>query len=237
MVSCVERIEGVFRLRSKPDWLRRLFPWEQKALMVNGHTMADIDEGDAARGGAMVSQPFLLTRRQFIASAALTAGTVTSLPFVSSVPSAASGGALRVAFEADITGGDPYRSVGIQAGYVHDNLYNTLVTIDPELNVVPDLAESWEVQQGGQVYIFRLRPGVRFHDGTACDAEAVKWNVTHVMDPESKAQQARLFDLVETVEVLDAQTLKVSLKYPSSVLLPSLAIHGSGGLRMISPAA
>jgi ABC-type transport system substrate-binding protein len=142
-----------------------------------------------------------------------------------------------VAFEADITGGDPYRSVGIQAGYVHDNLYNTLVTIDHDMNILPDLAASWEVREGGRVYDFRLHPGVRFHDGTPCDAEAVKWNVLHVMDPESKAQQAQFFTLVENVDVLDAQTLRVNLKYPSSVLLPSLAIHGSGGLRIISPTA
>jgi ABC-type transport system substrate-binding protein len=56
---------------------------------------------------------------------------------------------LQVAFESDITGGDPYRSRGIQAGYVADNLYNNLVTIDPDLNILPDLAESWEVQEGG----------------------------------------------------------------------------------------
>ncbi|MBI3326058.1 MAG: ABC transporter substrate-binding protein [Nitrospinae bacterium] len=57
------------------------------------------------------------------------------------------------------------------------------------------------------------------------------------MDPESKAAQTQFFTMVEAVEVVDAQTLRVSLKYPSSVLLPALAIHGSGGLRIISPTA
>ncbi len=185
----------------------------------------------------MEGQPHPLTRRSFITSLVLAAGAVATWPAAVTLQAAGSSSTLRVAFEADITGGDPYRSLGIQAGYVHDNLYNTLVTIDERMNIVPDLAESWEVQDGGRVYLFRLHGGVRFHDGTPCDAEAVKWNLDHVMDPESKAQQARFFDLVEGVEVVDAQTLKVSLKYPSSVLLPSLAIHGSGGLRIISPAA
>jgi len=53
-----------------------------------------------------------------------------------------------------------------------------MVTIDGNVNILPDLAESWEVQDGGRVYLFRLHRGVRFHDGTACDAEAVKWNLT-----------------------------------------------------------
>ncbi len=178
----------------------------------------------------------MLTRRAFLASTALSVGALTFSPFAAA-QSPRSGGTLRVAFESDITGGDPYRSLGIQAGYVADNLYSNLVTIDRNMNILPDLAESWEVQEGGRVYLFRLHRGVKFHDGTVCDAEAVKWNVTHVMDPESKAQQTQFFTLVEGVEVVDAHTLKVSLKYPSSVLLPSLAIHGSGGLRIISPTA
>jgi glutathione transport system substrate-binding protein len=183
-----------------------------------------------------VKGKYMLTRRAFLASTALSVGVVTFSPFVAAqLPKPR--GTLRVAFESDITGGDPYRSLGIQAIYVHDNLYSNLVTIDPNLNILPDLAKSWEVQEGGRVYIFHLHPGVRFHDGTACDAAAVKWNFTHVMDPESKAQQAQFFTLVESVAAVDAHTLRVSLKYPSSVLLLSLAIHGSGGLRIISPTA
>jgi ABC-type transport system substrate-binding protein len=191
---------------------------------------------DCWGGEAMSSEPSLLTRRAFLASTALAMGAVAMAP-LATAPSPKSGGTLRVAFESDITGGDPYRSRGIQAGYVADNLYNNLVTIDPDLNILPDLAESWEVQEGGRVYLFRLHRGVRFHDGTPCDAEAVQWNLTHVMDPESNAAQTQFFTMVEAVEVVDAQTLKVRLKYPSSVLLPALAIHGSGGLRIISPTA
>jgi ABC-type transport system substrate-binding protein len=185
----------------------------------------------------MRGPPGALTRRQFVAATAVAASAFAGWPRAAAARGSAASGTLRVAFEADITGGDPYRSVGIQAGYVHDNLYNTLVSIDERLNIVPDLAESWEIQEGGRVYTFHLHRGVRFHDGTPCDAEAVTWNLAHVMDPESKAQQARFFDLVDGVEVLDRHTLRVSLKYPSSVLLPSLAIHGSGGLRLISPTA
>lgn len=51
-----------------------------------------------------------------------------------------------------------------------------LVTIDAELNIVPDLAASWEILEHGKVYVFHLRQGVKFHDGTDFDAEAVRWN-------------------------------------------------------------
>lgn len=184
----------------------------------------------------MIDQPSSLTRRQFITSTALAAGGLTLASFATA-QSPRSGGVLRVAFESDITGGDPYLSRGIQAGYVADNLYSNLVTIDEQLNILPDLAQSWDVEEGGQVYVFHLQRGVRFHDGTVCDAEAVKWNITHVMNPDNNAQQAQFFTMVEAVEAVEAHTLKVRLQYPSSVLLPSLAIHGSGGLRIVSPAA
>jgi ABC-type transport system substrate-binding protein len=55
------------------------------------------------------------------------------------------GGTLRVASEADITGLDPHVSFGLQAWYVSGSLFNSLVTIDAQLNFVPDLAELWEI--------------------------------------------------------------------------------------------
>src|SRR3989454_10431798 len=76
------------------------------------------------------------------------------------------GGTLRVAWEADVTGLDPHLSPGIQAYFVLGNLFNSLLTIDAELNYVPELAESWDVLEDGKVYVFHLRKGVKFHDGT-----------------------------------------------------------------------
>jgi peptide/nickel transport system substrate-binding protein len=83
------------------------------------------------------------------------------------------GGILRVAFEADVTGLDP-AIPGLQNYYVNQNLFNTLVTLDENLDFVPDLAESWEIQEQGKTYLFHLRRGVKFHDGTDFDAAAVK---------------------------------------------------------------
>jgi len=66
-----------------------------------------------------------------------------SLVAVATVQQPKSGGTLRVAWEADITGMDPHLSPGIQSWHVVGNLFNSLLTIDTELNYVPDLAESW----------------------------------------------------------------------------------------------
>ncbi len=92
------------------------------------------------------------------------------------------GGTLRVAWEADMTGFDPHWSPGLQVHYMVGNLFNSLVTIDEHLNYVPELAESWEAQDNGKVYVFRLQKGVKFHDGTDFDAAAVAWNFERFLD-------------------------------------------------------
>jgi peptide/nickel transport system substrate-binding protein len=142
------------------------------------------------------------------------------------------GGILRVAFEADVTGLDP-AIPGLQNYYVNQNLFNTLVTLDENLDFVPDLAESWEIQEQGKAYLFQLRRGVKFHDGTDFDAAAVKWNLDRIIADE-KAPAHRFFANVDTSAVLDAHTLKITMRYPTMTLMPALATNGTG-LHIISP--
>jgi peptide/nickel transport system substrate-binding protein len=155
---------------------------------------------------------------------------------VSSAQQSKPGGTLRVAYEADITGLDPHVSFGLQAWYVSGSLFNSLVTIDAELNVVPDLAESWELLEDGKVYVFHLRQGVKFHDGTDFDAEAVQWNYRRIVDPEEKTLDAPYYNIIDSVEVLDAHTVKFTFKHPTRTLLPVMAADRTGFLQM-SPAS
>jgi peptide/nickel transport system substrate-binding protein len=97
------------------------------------------------------------------------------------------GGTLRVAYEADITGLESHFSFGLQAWHIFGSLFNSLVTVDAELDFVPDLAASWEIIEDGKVYVFHLHQGVKFHDGTDFDAETVAWNFERIMDPAEKA--------------------------------------------------
>lgn len=147
------------------------------------------------------------------------------------------GGTLRVAWEADISGLDPHLSFGMQARLVVGNLFNSLVTIDSELNYVPDLAESWEILDNSKVYVFHLRKGVKFHDGTDFNAEAVLWNYRRIVDPAEKTLDAPYYTgIVEAVEVLDPHTVKFTLKHPTRTLFAALAADRVGFLQM-SPAA
>jgi len=146
------------------------------------------------------------------------------------------GGTLKVAWEADVTGLDPYLSPGVQAWHTVGNLFSSLVTVDTNLNYVPDLAESWDILENGTVYVFHLRKGVKFHEGSDFDAEVVRWNYQRAVDPEEDAFIAPFLSIVESVEVVDAHTVKFTLKHPTRTLLPTLAINRVGFLQM-SPAS
>ena len=149
------------------------------------------------------------------------------------------GGTLRIAWEADVTGLDPHMSSGLQAQWMVGNLFNSLITIDEQLNYIPELAESWETKDNGKTLVFHLRKGVKFHDGTDFDAEAVKFNflrITGRLDPERKPFAAPFFTAVESVEPLDAHTVQFSLKAPNYTVIPAIAVYRVGFLQM-SPTA
>ena len=107
------------------------------------------------------------------------------------------------------------------------NLFNSLVTIDAELNIVPDLAESWEVLENSKVYVFHLRKGV---NSTMAPISMPRWcrNYQRIMNPWRKGLVAPFFAIVDSVEALDAHTVKFTLKHPSMTLLPVMAAERVG---------
>ena len=90
------------------------------------------------------------------------------------------GGTLRVSFASDIHSGrftmNRQTPPGYETFWVSNNTHNAFVTLGPDYDIVPDLAQSWEVIDKGKEYVFHLHKDVMFHDGTPCDAAVVKWN-------------------------------------------------------------
>ena len=125
---------------------------------------------------------------------------------------------------------------GAQAFWTANNIYNSLLTITPppELKIVPDLAKSWEVLDAGKTYVFHLEEGVKFHDGTDFDAEAAKWNIDRILDPEVKSWMRPYYEEIEQVEAVDKYTLRIRMKEPSGALLTALGGYFQG-IPMISP--
>ncbi|HKW55183.1 MAG TPA: ABC transporter substrate-binding protein [Stellaceae bacterium] len=105
--------------------------------------------------------------------------------------------------------------------------YSTLLRIDPARYpaVIGDLAESWQVSDGGQTYTFRLRPGIRFHDGSPLAAADVKASFDRIRDPPPGAVSVRRaqFADVAAVEAPDERTVIFRTKKPNASLLTLLA--------------
>src|SRR5262245_13481456 len=89
-----------------------------------------------------------------------------------------------VGMEAEPPGLDPGQALGLHTLRVTHQIFETLVTTpDDSTDVVPGLAESWQVSPDGLTWTFKLRRGVRFHDGTPLDAAAVKFTFDRIIDP------------------------------------------------------
>lgn len=117
----------------------------------------------------------------------------------------------------------PWKATQFQAIDVAQTMYGTLTELDEELEVVPGLAESWEVSDDGLTMTFTLREGVTFHDGSEMDSEDVVYSLESIMEEETAAVAAATLGSVESVEAPDASTVVLTLSSPDSSILAGLA--------------
>ena len=107
--------------------------------------------------------------------------------------------------------------------------YSLLVRVDPfdktGTKPVGDLAESWTISKDGLVYTFKLRQGVKFHDGSEMTSKDVKASYDKIIFPPAgvKSLRKESYSSVEVVEAPDPHTVRFRLKYPESSLLLNLA--------------
>ncbi|WP_250495155.1 ABC transporter substrate-binding protein [Caballeronia sp. GAWG1-1] len=145
------------------------------------------------------------------------------------------GGQLRVAYESDTKTLDPAFSVNWAERQPLYLIFNTLLSINRDASIGPELAERWDILDGGKRLILHLRRNVRFHDDTPFDAAAVKFNLDRLLDPATGSPlRSGLSAVVETTTVNDPSTVTLQLKSPSPALLGMLAQREGF---MASPAA
>jgi peptide/nickel transport system substrate-binding protein len=136
---------------------------------------------------------------------------------------------------------DPISTDIAEAVHVLTNVFDTLVTYHDETSeIVPALAERWEHSDDGLRWTFHLRPGVVFHDGTPCNAQAVKISLQRLMLDEHplifdkvKPYQSA-YGMIERVETPGDLEVVLVLKNPSAILLPNLAMFPAS---IVSPTA
>ena len=129
-----------------------------------------------------------VTRRGLLASSAavaMLAGlSLTPTPLVAQ-ETPVQGGVLKVAFSADPAGFDPALGPSGMSHVVIEQVYSTLMSLDPDAMPYPDLAESFEMSEDGLDYTFTLRDGVKFHNGDPLTAEDVKFTFDRLRAEDS----------------------------------------------------
>jgi peptide/nickel transport system substrate-binding protein len=184
-----------------------------------------------------------MRRRDFLGTAAGAAAGYAlawraGLPGTETVRAAAApqrGGTLRIGWIPNAHTLDPHYSVDFAERHVMYAVYNTLVAVNPAFEIVPELARSWKIEPNGKVITFELQPGVRFHDGTPCDAAAVKWNLDFILDLANTSPMGKLIGpFMAGVDMTGPTTVVLKTKEPYPGLLAALAERPGF---MASPAA
>ena len=144
------------------------------------------------------------------------------------------GGMLVFATGADPDSLDPQNTQSNPGEQVNRMMYENLVRFNARMQLEPALAESWTSSKDGLTWTFRLRKGVKFHDGTPFDAMAVKYFFDRVLGDEKPFKATLYSPVVQRAEVVDPSTVRMVLKQPFAAILFTLA-HSAGGI--VSPAA
>lgn len=132
---------------------------------------------------------------------------------------------------------DPHLTTDATSAEYIVEIFSGLVTITPELEIVPDIAASWDVSDDGLTYTFHLREGVTFHDGRPVTAEDFKWSFERAADPDTFSPVADTYlgdiigvedrlrgraDDIEGVRVIDDRTLEITIDAPKTYFLAKL---------------
>ena len=148
------------------------------------------------------------------------------------------GGSITVGLELDIPGFDPlkvgvYDTAALTAASL---IFDTLTYLDDSGKAQPRLAASWTNSADFKTWTFKLRPGVKFHDGTPFNAEAYKANFDRQKDPANKCRCAFYIAAVNNVQAPDELTVVYNLNDPS-VNFPTLVSYASQNSAVHSPTA
>lgn len=136
------------------------------------------------------------------------------------------GGILRIGITQQILNLDPHTATAFSSFRVLELIYEGLLTYDDDLNLRPALAESWMVSLDGKVYTFKLREGVKFHDGSVLTAEDVKYSFERILNPNTNSPQRSWLMVIDRIEIVSPFEVKFVLKEPYAPFLELLASTG-----------
>ena len=134
---------------------------------------------------------------------------------------------ITVAIASTFTTLDPYDASDTLSQTASKSFYEGLFTFDKDMKVIDALATDYKVSDDGLVYTVTLRKGVKFHDGSEFQADAVKANFDRVTNKANGLKRYMLYQNIEKTEVVDPYTVRFTLKKPFSSFINQLA-HPAG---------
>ncbi len=124
---------------------------------------------------------------------------------------------------------NPVLIPGVFGEALAGNIFDTLISFkESPSSPAPALAESWDITPDGKLYTFKLRKGVKFHNGMDFTAADVKYTIEAIMNPDNASPSKEFFSPIESVEVVDDYTVKLHLKDPYAPLMLALGSATSG---------
>jgi peptide/nickel transport system substrate-binding protein len=169
-----------------------------------------------------MARSFLKTRLAWIALAGLLLlGVFTAAAAEEGKPR--HGGTLVFGLEKDVSTLNPFVRMQSTDMDVRTHVYEALLDSDINGNIISALAESWEISKDGVEYTFKLRRGVKFHNGRDMTAEDVLWSANYAMNPKVGATGGTQAENVKSVAALDRSTIRFTLKVPQASFLARMA--------------
>ncbi|PYM16027.1 MAG: ABC transporter substrate-binding protein, partial [Candidatus Rokuibacteriota bacterium] len=132
---------------------------------------------------------------------------------------------LVVAQGGDIAAFDPHMSTSANDIRVSFNIFDNLISRHPDQKLYPGLATEWKLE-GQATWRFKLRPGVKFHNGDPFSSADVKASLERTYDPAAKTRVNTVFTSIDRIETPDAQTVVIHTKKPDPLLPARLAFYG-----------
>ena len=132
---------------------------------------------------------------------------------------------------------DPHLTSDTTSAFLVVEIYSGLVTLSTDLQLVPDIAERWDISSDGLVYTFLLRPEAKFHDGTPVTAHDFKWSMERASNPDTASPVADTYlnDIVGAedvfegratdisgIKVIDDHTLQITIDAPKAYFLAKM---------------
>ncbi|MDB4444240.1 ABC transporter substrate-binding protein, partial [bacterium] len=173
-------------------------------------------------------------KKKMIFVAVVVAVILVGTAFICGASAPKKGGTLIYATGTDANSLDPQFVTDVPTSRVVMHIHQTLVYPDTELNPQPALAESWTISDDKLTWTFKLQKGVKFHDGTPFNAQAVKFTFDRMMDPATGSPRKSTTVALKEVKVIDDHTVAFTTKKPFA---PILAQLGAYNLAILSPAA